>query len=88
VRTDGLREYYVAMRLSPGLRYNRTLQRNVVSALEDPTYRLARAVIRMRMGVAVLGEVRRAAHGARSLKVRQRAAKLAWQLTHRRRRRR
>jgi serine/threonine-protein kinase len=86
-RTDGLREYYVAMRLSPSLRYNKTLQRNVVSGLEDPTYRLARAVIKTRMGVAVLGEVRRAAHSARTLKVRQRAAKLAWQLTHRRRRR-
>ena len=79
-RTDGLREYDAAIKLSPSLRWDRPLIRNSVGALEDPTYRLARAVIKTRIGAAALPEVRHAARAAKSPKVQKRAARLAQQL--------
>jgi hypothetical protein len=81
-RTDGLREYDTAIKLSPSLRWNHTLVRNVVAALDDPTYRLARAVIKARLGRAALAEVRRAARSKKNPRVQQRAARLAQQLAH------
>src|SRR5439155_3974333 len=41
-RTDGLREYDAAIKLSPIVRHNLMLVRNTVTALEAPTYRLSR----------------------------------------------
>jgi hypothetical protein len=84
-RTDGLREYDTAVKLEPALKRNQLLQRNAVGALDDPTYRLARAVIKFRLGAAALGEVRRAARSSSNARVRKRAAHLAAQLGHRRR---
>ncbi len=85
-RTDGLREYDAAVKLEPALKRNQLLQRNAVSALDDPTYRLARAVIKFRLGSAALGEVRRAARSSPNPRVKKRAAHLAAQLGHGRRR--
>ena len=87
-RTDGLREYDTAIKLSPALRWNHTLVRNAVSALDDPTYRLARAVIKTRIGKAALAEVRRAARNKKNPRVQKRAARLVQQLVHGKRRRR
>jgi hypothetical protein len=84
-RTDGLREYDTAVKLEPALKRNQLLQRNAVGALDDPTYRLARAVIKFRLGAAALGEVRRAARSSPNARVKKRAAHLAAQLGHRRR---
>jgi hypothetical protein len=80
-RSDGLREYAVALKLYPPYRHNQLLLRNAVAALDDPTYRLARALIRVRIGVAALPEVRRAARDGKNAKVHQRAAALAISLT-------
>jgi hypothetical protein len=85
-RTDGLREYNTALKLMPSLRWNRVIQRNTVSALEGPTYRLARAVIKARLGAAALPDVRHLARTTRSPRLRAHATRLAQQLAHARRR--
>jgi hypothetical protein len=87
-RTDGLREYARAIELRPGFRHDRQLLRNTVVAIDDPTYRLARAVITRRIGPAAVGELRAATRPGHSPKVQRRAAQLVAQLTswHRRRR--
>jgi serine/threonine-protein kinase len=85
-RTDGLREYDNAIKLMPSLRHNGALVRDSVGALDGATYRLARAVILTRIGAAALPEVRRAAHTSKSPRTRARAARLAQQLAHGRRR--
>jgi serine/threonine-protein kinase len=76
-RTDGLREYDAALKLRPSLRYDRPLLHNVVAALDDPTSRAARAIVRRRLGMAALGELRRAAKQGKNAKVQTRAARLA-----------
>jgi hypothetical protein len=76
-RTDGLREYEQALKLKPSLRKNPQLIKNVVSALDDPTSRFARSLVRSRLGAAAIPELRRAARTAKSQKVQQRASKLA-----------
>jgi serine/threonine protein kinase len=85
-RSDGLREYDTALQLKPALRYDKQLVKNVVSALEDPTARSARALVKARIGVAALPELRRVARTAPSAKVKVRAAKLASDVSRRRRR--
>jgi hypothetical protein len=85
-RTDGLREYDNAIKAMPSLRWNAVLVRDTVSALDGPTYRLARAVIKARIGAAALSEVRRAAHTSKSPRTRTRLTRLAQQLAHARRR--
>jgi hypothetical protein len=85
-RSDGLREYDAALQLRPGLRYDKQLVKNVVSALEDPTSRPARALVRARIGVAALPELRRVAKTAKSPKVQVRAAKLASDVARKKRR--
>ncbi len=80
-RTDGLREYGVALRLRPTLAHDSTLQRNAVEALDDPTFRLAHALLRRRVGAAALPELRRAARTARNPKVQRRAAHLVAEMT-------
>ena len=84
-RTDGLREYDTAVKLMPSIRHNAVVVRNTVGALDGPTYGLARAVIKARLGVAAVPEVRRLAHTTKSPRLRIRAARLAQQLAHRRR---
>jgi serine/threonine-protein kinase len=88
-RTDGLREYAEAIRLSPGLRGGNLLIKNAVAALDDPTYRAARGLLRKKVGRAALPELRRAARTAKSPRVRERARHLAAQLggAHAKRRR-
>jgi hypothetical protein len=81
-RSDGLREYAEAVKLRPALRRDALLRKNVVSALDDPTYPLARAVVRKELGPAALGELRTAARTAKSPKVQRRAAKLVAELSH------
>lgn len=88
-RTDGLREYRKAVDLRPQLRRNRTLLRNAVTALDDPTYRPARTLLRS-AGKIALPELRRAARTDKNPTVRRRAEFMANKLTrptHRRRRR-
>ncbi|HEY7956052.1 MAG TPA: serine/threonine-protein kinase [Polyangia bacterium] len=84
-RTDGLREYDGALALRPSLKTDRELQRDAVAALDDPTARPARALIRKRLGTSALAELRRAARTAKNPKVQKRAARLAAQLTPARR---
>jgi serine/threonine-protein kinase len=83
-RTDGLREYDDALALRPSLRHDARLVRNTVSALDGATFKLARSVIRKRLGVAALPDVKRAARDARSPKTQKRAARLAQELARRR----
>ena len=85
-RKDGLREYDSALQLRPTLRYDKTLVKNVVSALEDPTARSAHALVRARIGVAALPELRRVARGAKDPKVQRRAAKIAAEVSRKKRR--
>jgi tetratricopeptide (TPR) repeat protein len=79
-RIDGLREYDEALRLRPSLRGNAQLVRNVVAALDDPTFNQANALVHARLGKAVLGELRRAGRAAKNLRVQKRAAHLAVEL--------
>ncbi len=81
-RTDALREYDTAVQLRPSLRGDRTLLRNTVAALDDPTFKTARALIRNRLGASALPELRRAEQGAKNPLVQKRAAKLAPELAH------
>ncbi len=79
-RLDGLREYDEALRLRPSLRGNAQLVRNVVAALDDPTFNQANALVHARLGTAVLGELRRAGRVAKNPRVQKRAAHLAVEL--------
>ena len=85
-RSDGLREYDNALQLRPGLRYDKQLVKNVVSALEDPTSRPARALVKARIGVAALAELRRVARTSKNSKIQVRATRLASDVSRRRRR--
>jgi serine/threonine-protein kinase len=80
-RTDGLREYWKALGTQKGYRWDKTLQRNAISALDNPTYRLSRTLIRKRVGTAALGELRVAARSAHNPNVKRRAGKLVTQMT-------
>jgi serine/threonine-protein kinase len=86
-RTDGLREYDDALEERPSLRRDAQLIRDAVGALDDPTYRLARALLRKRVGTAALPELRRAAREGKNARVESRAARLATELAHGRARR-
>jgi serine/threonine-protein kinase len=79
-RNDGLREYDEALRLRPSLRGNAQLVRNVVAALDDPTFNQAAALVHARLGTAVLGELKRAGRAAKNPRVQKRAAHLAVEL--------
>jgi serine/threonine-protein kinase len=85
-RTDGLREYDSALQLRPTLRYDKQLVKNVVAALEDPTSRSAHALVKARIGAAALPELRRAAHSAKDPKVQRRAARIAAEVSRKKRR--
>ena len=54
--------------------------RNLVVGLEDPTYRLARAVLHKHVGRAALPELRRTAREAKNPRLRVRATLLGAQL--------
>jgi hypothetical protein len=82
-RTDGLREYDEALKLRPSLRRNPRLIRNVVTALDDPTYKLASAIIHVRLGTAALAELKRTGRNGKNPTVQKRAARLAVELAHR-----
>ena len=79
-RTDGLREYWSALGAQKSYRWDHTLLKNAVAALDNPTYRLSRTLIRKRVGTAALGELRLAARSAHNPNVKRRAGKLASQL--------
>jgi hypothetical protein len=85
-RTDGLREYSEAVKLRGALRHDRQLLKNTVLALDDPTYRLARAVITRQLGASAVGELRAAAHSRRNPRVQKRAERLVAELSPSRRR--
>jgi hypothetical protein len=86
-RTDGLREYGDALAGSPALRRDAQLIKNAVSALDDPTYRHARALLRKRVGAIAIPELRRASRdGSKNARTQARAARLASELGRRRRR--
>jgi serine/threonine protein kinase len=85
-RVDGLREYNTAIKLMPSLRNNGALVRDTVGALDGATHHLAYSVIWTRIGRAALPDVRRLARTAKSPRTRARAAHLAQQLAHARRR--
>ena len=87
-RSDGLREYASALQARPSLRKDARLRKNVVTALENPTSRRARALIRAHLGAAALPELRAAARTSPSPKAKRRAASLAAELTRRPARRR
>jgi serine/threonine-protein kinase len=79
-RSDGLREYDEALRLQPSLRRNSQLIHNVVTALDDPTFKVASALVHARLGTAALGALKRAGRDAKNLTVQKRAARLAVEL--------
>jgi serine/threonine-protein kinase len=79
-RTDGLREYDEAIQLRAQARNDRSLLRNAVVALDDPTFKLARTLIRKRVGAAAIPELRRAEQSAKNPKVQKRAGRLAVEL--------
>jgi serine/threonine protein kinase len=85
-RTDGLREYDTALKMMPSLRNNGALVRDTVSALDGPTHHLAYSIIWVRIGKPALPHVRLMARTAKSVRTRARAAHLAQQLAHSRRR--
>jgi eukaryotic-like serine/threonine-protein kinase len=84
-RTDGLREYDTAIKLMPSLRNNAALVRDTVGALDSPQHHLAYSIIWMHIGKPALGDVRRLARSAKSVRTRARAAHLVHELLHRRR---
>jgi serine/threonine-protein kinase len=86
-RTDALREYKVALQARPGLRRDPLLLRNAVIGLEDPTYRLARSLLRTQLGKGALAELRRASQEARNPRLRVRATLLASEIARGRDRR-
>ena len=79
-RHDGLREYNEAIQLSQTARHNQLLIHNVVQALDDPTYKSARALLRGRLGATALTELRRASRSDDDPTVRRRAARVADQI--------
>ena len=85
-RTDGLREYDMALEGRPSLRHDTLLVRNAVAALDDPTYRLARGLLRKRVGTAALPELRRAVRDPKNARIQSRATRLGLELAHGRRR--
>jgi type II secretory pathway pseudopilin PulG len=85
-RNDGLREYDTALKLMPSVRNNALLLRDTVGALDGPTHHLAYSIIWTRIGKPALPEVRKQARTAKSPRTRARAAHLAQQLAHGRRR--
>jgi serine/threonine-protein kinase len=87
-RTDGLREYDDAIDWSKPLRRDSQLIRDSVAALDDPTYRHARALLRKKVGTAALPELRRAAKEGKNARVQVRAARLVAELSKQARRRR
>ena len=68
------------MKLRPSLRSNPQLIHNVVVALDDPTFKTASAMVHARLGIAVIGELRRAARASKNPTVQKRAAHLAIEL--------
>src|SRR5262249_21368917 len=81
-RSDGLREYATALEWRPQSRSDRLLVKNAVGALDDPTFRAARALLRGRIGAAALPELRRAARDGKNALVQKRAARLVADLSH------
>jgi serine/threonine-protein kinase len=81
-RTDALREYDAALALRPSLRSDPLLTRNAVVALEDPTFKLARSLIRNRIGASALPELRKAARDGKNVKLSQRAGRIVGELSH------
>jgi serine/threonine protein kinase len=79
-RSDGLHTYAEAIVLRRSLRNDKPLQRNIIRGLDDPTYRLARDILRKYVGSAAAPELRLAAMRADSPKVKKRAALLYEQL--------
>src|SRR5205823_5293306 len=80
-RTDGVREYDSALKWRPASKTDATMIRNAVTALDDPTFKAARALIRNGIGAPALAELRRAAHGRVNSKVQKRAERLVLDLT-------
>jgi hypothetical protein len=87
-RTDGLREYGNALLLRASYKQDTLLRRNCVSALEDPTYGSAKALIEKSIGRSALPELRTASKSAKSWMVRARANMLVSQLSSGTKRRR
>ena len=85
-RSDGLREYESALAWRPSLRGDPLLVRNTVVALDDPTFKPARALIRNRLRAAALRELRRVARDAGAGKAQGRAARLAAEVARKARR--
>jgi eukaryotic-like serine/threonine-protein kinase len=83
-RSDGLREYDAALQLRPAYKRDKLLVRNVVSALDDPTSRLARSVLKRRIGTAALSELVHAAKSGKNSTVQKRAGRLVSELRHHR----
>jgi hypothetical protein len=79
-RSDGLHTYAEAIVLRRSLRNDKALQRNIIRGLDDPTYRLARDILRKYVGSAAAPELRLAAMRSDSPKVKKRAALLYEQL--------
>ncbi len=79
-RHDGLREYNEAIALSQTARKNQLLVHNVVQALDDPTYKSARALLRGRLGNTALSELHKAAKSDDDPTVRRRASRVAEQM--------
>ncbi len=82
-RSDGLREYKVAIAMAPSLRRNPTMIKNAVAGMEGSTYRSANWLLRKRVGPSAVGELRRAARSDKDPTVRRRTAKLAADLSRR-----
>lgn len=76
-RTDGLREYALALSLNRRLKSNAQLIANTVVALDNPTYALARSVIRKWIGKNALPALRRAIRSSHDSRVKARATRLA-----------
>jgi hypothetical protein len=62
--------------------------KDAVVALDDPTYRLSRRLLRKRVGPSALSELRRAARADKNPRIAARAARLAAELSKMARRRR
>lgn len=75
-RSDGLHTYAEAIVLRRALRDDKPLQKNVIRALDDPTYRLARGILVKYVGSAAWAELRMAAARSDNPKVKKRAALL------------
>jgi serine/threonine-protein kinase len=81
-RTDGLREYDLALDERPSLRWDKQMLHNAVWALDDPTYGLARSYLRKWCGASAVPELRRAARDGKTAKLQARAGRLAVELAH------